>query len=85
MLENAFMILRTSNEVRSLSAWLGLIAGVWGILYGLKAKHFTAYGHLSSREPERFAPTWRYRLFVISIASIALLTPLFYLLKLQHT
>jgi len=81
MLENILLNAGTTNEARALAAWLGLVAGSWGIFYGLKARHFTAYGHLSSLEPERFVPTWRYRLFVISIASIALLTSLSYLLK----
>ncbi len=29
----------------TISSWLGLVAGTWGIIYGIKAKGFTAYGH----------------------------------------
>ena len=41
-----------------ISSWLGLLAGVWGVIYGLMAKSFTTYGRFTSREPESFAPTW---------------------------
>ena len=81
MLINAVLNEGTTRGPGSVSAWLGLVAGVWGIFYGLKAKHFTAYGRLSSREPEDFVPTWRHRLLVVSIASVAFLTSLSYLLK----
>jgi hypothetical protein len=30
----------------TISSWLGLVAGTWGIIYGIKAKTFTAYGPL---------------------------------------
>jgi hypothetical protein len=63
------------------SAWLGLIFGASGIVYGLTAKRFTAYGHLSGREPERFRPTWRHRLLVVSISAIAALSSLAFLLR----
>ena len=65
-----------------ISSWLGLISGTWGIIYGLRAKQFTAYGHLSSRESESFAPNWRYRVFVVLISAIAVLTSLAFLLGL---
>jgi hypothetical protein len=64
-----------------ITSWLGLISGIWGIIYGLRAKQFTAYGRFSSREAESFVPNWRHRIFVVSISAIVVLTSLRFLLK----
>jgi hypothetical protein len=45
------------GQQTTVSSWLGLVSGTLGILYGLKAKQFTAYGRFSSREAESFTPT----------------------------
>ena len=63
-----------------ISSWLGLIAGV-GVIYGLKAKSFTAHGHFTTREPQSFAPTWGYRVFVVTISAVAAITSLLFLLR----
>jgi hypothetical protein len=63
------------------SSWLGLIAGTWGIIYGIKAKTFTAYGRFTSREPESFAPTWGHRLLVVSISAAAAVTSFVFLIR----
>jgi hypothetical protein len=76
---NLFSIVLLGQRT-TVSSWLGLVSGTWGILYGLQAKQFTAYGRFSSREPESFPPNWRHRLFVVSISAIAILTSLRFLI-----
>jgi hypothetical protein len=63
------------------SSWLGLIAGTWGIIYGIKAKSFTAYGRFTSREPQSFAPNWGHRLLVVTISAAAAVTSLVFLIR----
>jgi hypothetical protein len=70
----------TIGKQATISSWMGLIAGVAGIAYGLKAKQFTAYGHLSGREREHFVPNWPHRLFVVLISIFAILISLRFLL-----
>jgi hypothetical protein len=65
----------------TVSSWLGLVCGVTGMLYGLRAKTFTAYGHLSSKEPQIFAPTWVHRGIVIGISGVAVITSLIFLAR----
>src|SRR5882672_9500631 len=55
--------------------------GRWGVIYGLKAKSFTAHGHFTTREPQSFAPTWGYRVFVVTISAVAAITSLLFLLR----
>jgi hypothetical protein len=55
----------------TISSGLGLVAGTWGIIYGLKAKSFTAYGRFTSREAHSFAPNWGHRLLVVTISATA--------------
>jgi len=64
-----------------ISSWLGLIAGDGGVIYGLKAKSFTAHGHFTTREPQSFAPTWGHRVFVVTISAVAAITSLLFLLR----
>jgi len=75
------MVLTTIGNPTVGSSWLGLVAGAAGIVYGLKAKEFAAFGRFSSREREHFVPNWRYRLFVVSISAVAVLSSLRFLLK----
>jgi len=64
-----------------ISSWLGLVAGVWGVIYGVTARSFTAYGRFTSKEPESFAPTLRDRLFVVTISAAAGIASLVFLLR----
>jgi hypothetical protein len=81
MLDFHFKALSTIGKPTIITSWISLVAGVWGIIYGLRAKQFTAYGHLTGREREHFVPNWRYRLLVILIATVAVLSSLRFLLK----
>jgi hypothetical protein len=65
----------------TISSWLGLIAGTWGIIYGIKAKSFTAYGRFTSREPYSFAPNWGHRLLVVAISATAAVTSLVFIIR----
>jgi hypothetical protein len=65
----------------TIGSWIGLMAGLWGIFYGLKARQFTAYGHLTTREREHFVPNWRHRLFVVLISTVAVVSSLRFLFK----
>jgi hypothetical protein len=59
----------------NLGAFLGLLAGTSGILYGLTAKEFVSGGWygFSSREPENVIPKWYHRALVVSVWAIVLL------------
>ncbi len=65
------------------SAILGLVVGVCGVLYGLKAREFIAYGfrRSASKEPEKVVPTWYHRLWVVLISTVAIVASLRTLLK----
>jgi hypothetical protein len=65
----------------TVSSWLGLVCGVTGILYGLRAKTFTAYGHLTSKKPQIFAPTWAHRAIVVGISAVAVITSLVFITR----
>jgi len=56
-------------------AILGLVGGTFGVLYGLRAKEFIAYGFygFTSKQQEKISPRWYHRLAVILIASTVLL------------
>jgi hypothetical protein len=75
------MALSTIGNPTVLTSWIALVAGIWGIVYGIRAKQFTAYGHLTGREPENFVPNWRYRFFVILISAVAVLSSIRFLVK----
>jgi hypothetical protein len=63
------------------SSWLGLVCGVGGIFYGLRAKTFTAFGRFSRKEPEVFAPSWVYRAWVVVICGAAAITSLVFIAR----
>jgi hypothetical protein len=65
----------------TISSWLGLVAGTWGIIYGIKAKTFTAYGRFTSRESESFSPHWGHRLLVVTISGAAAVTSFVFLIR----
>jgi hypothetical protein len=45
------------SQRTTVTSCLGLVSGIWGIVYGLNAKQFTAYGHLSSENAPRLVET----------------------------
>jgi len=65
----------------AVSSWLGLICGVAGIFYGLRAKTFTAYGRFTSKEPQIFAPSWVHRALVVAISVVAAITSLVFIAR----
>jgi hypothetical protein len=69
----SFELSAIADHQTTLSAWLGMVSGISGIVYGAKAKQFRAFGRRSSREPEDFTPERRHRLYVIAISTLAVL------------
>lgn len=62
---------------------LGIVFGLSGVVYGLKAKEFVSSGFYGapSKEPERVSPEWYHRLLVVSISTGVLILSLRTLLK----
>lgn len=75
------LLVHCIGQRTAVSSWLGLVCGVAGILYGLRAKTFTAYGRFSSKEPEVFAPSWVYRACVVVICGAAAITSLVFIAR----
>ena len=80
--ENEVMILILSiGKPTLVSAGLGVFAGLYGVLYGLRAQQFVRHGHFSHKQPESYTPTWLQRFFVVSVSAAALIWSVMYLIK----
>ena len=59
------------------AAILGVVVSVLGILYGLKAKHFsTGFFAFTAKPPERIKPRRQDRVIVVSVSAVVLVASL---------
>jgi len=68
MTASAFM------AVNEPAALLGIVVGAVGILYGLKARHFSSFGFgVTTKRAEKIEPRWQDRALVITISAVVLI------------
>ena len=69
-------------RVSTSSAVIGLLAGFYGVAYGLWSREFVFHGRFGTHDPERSTPSWQERALVVSVSALVALGALFKLLKI---